>query len=140
LATCRTHGIGFVPYSPLGRGFLSGELSSIDDLPLDDWRRNDPRYQGENFAANKKIVDVVRGIGDAHGVSPAQIALAWLLAQGQDIVPIPGVKRRATMEDSIAAVNVTLSEADLTAIEQVAPKGGTAGPRYGEQGMRMVRL
>jgi aryl-alcohol dehydrogenase-like predicted oxidoreductase len=140
LATCRTHGIGFVPYSPLGRGFLSGELSSIDDLPLDDWRRNDPRYQGENFAANKKIVDVVRDIGEAHGVSPAQIALAWLLAQGQDIVPIPGVKRRATMEDSIAAVNVTLSEADLTAIEQVAPKGGTAGPRYGEQGMRMVRL
>jgi aryl-alcohol dehydrogenase-like predicted oxidoreductase len=140
LATCRANGIGFVPYSPLGRGFLSGDINSIDDLPADDWRRNDPRYQGENFAANMKIVDVVRGIGEAHGVSPAQVALAWLLAQGDDIVPIPGVKRRVTMEDSVAAVNVTLTAADLTAIEKVAPKGGTAGPRYGEQGMRMVRL
>jgi aryl-alcohol dehydrogenase-like predicted oxidoreductase len=140
LATCRANGIGFVPYSPLGRGFLSGEINSIDDLPADDWRRNDPRYQGENFAANKKIVDVVRGIGEAHGVSPAQVALAWLLSQGDDIIPIPGVKRRVTMEDSLAAVNVTLTAADLAAIEKVAPKGGTAGPRYGEQGMRMVRL
>jgi aryl-alcohol dehydrogenase-like predicted oxidoreductase len=140
LATCRANGIGFVPYSPLGRGFLSGDINSIDDLPADDWRRNDPRYQGENFAANMKIVDVVRGIGEAHGVSPAQVALAWLLSQGEDIVPIPGVKRRVTMEDSVAAVNITLTAADLAAIEQVAPKGGTAGPRYGEQGMRMVRL
>jgi aryl-alcohol dehydrogenase-like predicted oxidoreductase len=140
LATCRANGIGFVPYSPLGRGFLSGDINSIDDLPADDWRRNDPRYQGENFAANMKIVDVVRGIGEAHGVSPAQVALAWLLSQGDDIVPIPGVKRRVTMEDSVAAVNVTLTAADLAAIEKVAPKGGTAGPRYGEQGMRMVRL
>jgi aryl-alcohol dehydrogenase-like predicted oxidoreductase len=140
LATCRANGIGFVPYSPLGRGFLSGDINSIDDLPADDWRRNDPRYQGENFAANMKIVDVVRGIGEAHGVSAAQVALAWLLSQGDDIVPIPGVKRRVTMEDSVAAVNVALTAADLAAIEQVAPKGGTAGPRYGEQGMRMVRL
>jgi aryl-alcohol dehydrogenase-like predicted oxidoreductase len=140
LATCRANGIGFVPYSPLGRGFLSGDINSIDDLPADDWRRNDPRYQGDNFAANMKIVDVVRGIGEAHGVSPAQVALAWLLSQGDAIVPIPGVKRRVTMEDSVAAVNVTLTAADLAAIEKVAPKGGTAGPRYGEQGMRMVRL
>jgi aryl-alcohol dehydrogenase-like predicted oxidoreductase len=140
LATCRANGIGFVPYSPLGRGFLSGDINSIDDLPADDWRRNDPRYQGENFAANMKIVDVVRGIGEAHGVSAAQVALAWLLSQGDDIVPIPGVKRRVTMEDSVAAVNVALTAADLAAIERVAPKGGTAGPRYGEQGMKMVRL
>ena len=140
LPTCRELGIGFVPYSPLGRGFLTGSISSLDDLRADDWRRNDPRYQGDNFAANLKIVDVIRGIADAHGVSLAQIALAWLLAQGDDIVPIPGFKRRVTMEDSIAAVNVTLSVADIAALEAIAPRGGTAGPRYGERGMKMVRL
>ena len=140
LPTCRELGIGFVPYSPLGRGFLTGSIKSLEDLPADDWRRNDPRYQGDNFAANLKIVDVIRGIADAHGVSLAQIALAWLLAQGDDIVPIPGFKRRVTMEDSIAAVNVTLSAADIEALEAIAPRGGTAGPRYGERGMRMVRL
>ncbi len=140
LVTCRELGIGFVPYSPLGRGFLTGSISSLDDLPADDWRRNDPRYQGDNFAANLKIVDVIRGIADAHHVSLAQIALAWLLAQGDDIVPIPGFKRRVTMEDSIAAVNVTLTSADLAALEAIAPRGGTSGPRYSERGMKMVRL
>ena len=140
LVTCRELGIGFVPYSPLGRGFLTGSISSLDDLPADDWRRNDPRYQGDNFAANLKIVDVIRGIADAHNVSLAQIALAWLLAQGDDIVPIPGFKRRVTMEDSIAAVNVTLTSADLAALEAIAPRGGTSGPRYSERGMKMVRL
>jgi aryl-alcohol dehydrogenase-like predicted oxidoreductase len=140
LVTCRELGIGFVPYSPLGRGFLTGSISSLDDLPADDWRRNDPRYQGDNFAANLKIVDVIRGIADAHNVSLAQIALAWLLAQGEDIVPIPGFKRRVTMEDSVAAVNVTLTDADLAALEAIAPRGGTSGPRYSERGMKMVRL
>ena len=140
LVTCRELGIGFVPYSPLGRGFLTGSISSLDDLPADDWRRNDPRYQGDNFAENLKIVDVIRGIADAHHVSLAQIALAWLLAQGDDIVPIPGFKRRVTMEDSIAAVNVTLTSADLAALEAIAPRGGTSGPRYSERGMKMVRL
>lgn len=140
LVTCRELGIGFVPYSPLGRGFLTGSISSLDDLPADDWRRNDPRYQGENFAANLKIVDVIRGIADAHHVSLAQIALAWLLAQGEDIVPIPGFKRRVTMEDSIATVNVTLTDSDLAALEAIAPRGGTSGPRYSERGMKMVRL
>jgi aryl-alcohol dehydrogenase-like predicted oxidoreductase len=140
LPTCRANGIGFVPYSPLGRGFLTGDFKSIDDLPANDWRRNDPRFQGDNFAANMKILDVMRGIADSHGVSLAQIALAWLLAQGDDIVPIPGFKRRMTMEDSVAAANVTLRADDLSALDAIAPKGGTAGPRYGERAMSMVRL
>lgn len=140
IPTCRELGIGFVPYSPLGRGFLTGQIKTRDDLPENDWRRNDPRYSEENFATNLKIVDVVRMIADAHGVSLAQIALAWLLAQGEDIVPIPGSKRRATMEDCAAAVAVTLSANDLAQLDSAAPRGGTAGPRYGESGMRMVRL
>jgi aryl-alcohol dehydrogenase-like predicted oxidoreductase len=140
LPTCRANGIGFVPYSPLGRGFLTGDFKSIDDLPANDWRRNDPRFQGDNFAANMKILDVMRGVADAHGVSLAQIALAWLLAQGDDIVPIPGFKRRMTMEDSVAAAEVTLSADDVATLSAIAPRGGTAGPRYSERAMAMVRL
>jgi aryl-alcohol dehydrogenase-like predicted oxidoreductase len=140
LPACRKHGIGFVPYSPLGRGFLTGSIKSHADLAANDWRLNDPRYSEENFAENMQIVDVVRRISEAHNVSPAQIALAWLLAQGNDIVPIPGTKRRITMEDSIAAVNVTLSSEDLATLDKAAPRGGTAGQRYGERGMKMVRL
>ncbi len=140
LPACRENGIGFVPYSPLGRGFLTGQIKSLDDLSEGDWRRNDPRYQGDNFAENLKIVAVMEGIAEAHGVSAAQVALAWLLAQGEDIVPIPGFKRRLTMEDSVAAADLTLTADDLSAIEAIAPRGGTAGPRYGESGMRMVRL
>jgi aryl-alcohol dehydrogenase-like predicted oxidoreductase len=140
LPVCREHGIGFVPYSPLGRGFLAGAVRSRDELPETDWRRNDPRYSDENLPANLAIVDAIGAVADTHGVSKAQVALAWLLAQGEDIVPIPGTKRRATMEDSIGAANLTLTADDLAAIEAAAPKGGTSGPRYGEQGMRMVRL
>jgi aryl-alcohol dehydrogenase-like predicted oxidoreductase len=140
LVTCRANGIGFVPYSPLGRGFLTGAIKSYDDLPADDWRRQDPRYQDENFAANMRIVDVVGSIADAHGASKAQVALAWLLAQGDDIVPIPGVKRMMTMEDSVAAADLKLTEADLAAIEAAAPRGGTSGPRYRPAGMAMVRI
>lgn len=140
LALCREHGTGFVPYSPLGRGFLTGQIKSIDDLPAEDWRHNDPRFGGDNFAKNLEMVDVVRAVADTHNVSTAQIALAWLLAQGDDIVPIPGTKRRVTMEDSIAAVNVNLSKVDLATLEKAAPRGGTAGPRYGERGMSMVRI
>lgn len=140
LPVCRALGIGFVPYSPLGRGFLTGQFKSLDDLPDNDWRRNDPRYAGDNFAENLKIVDVVRSVADAHGVSLAQIALAWLLAQGDDIVPIPGSKRRVTMEDSVAAADVTLTTADIATLNAAAPVGATAGPRYGEAGMKMVRL
>ena len=140
LPVCRELGIGFVPYSPLGRGFLTGQFKSLDDLPDNDWQRNDPRYAGDNFAENLKIVDVVRSVADAHGVSLAQIALAWLLAQGDDIVPIPGSKRRVTMEDSVAAADVTLTAADIATLNAAAPVGATAGPRYGEAGMKMVRL
>ncbi|MEZ5708340.1 MAG: aldo/keto reductase [Blastomonas sp.] len=140
LPVCQDLGIGFVPYSPLGRGFLTGQITSRDDLGEDDFRRNDPRYSEENFARNMEIVDVVKAIADAHSVSPAQIALAWLLAQGDDIVPIPGTKRRATLEDSMAASNVTLTSEDLDRLDEAAPRGQTAGNRYGEALMRTVRL
>jgi aryl-alcohol dehydrogenase-like predicted oxidoreductase len=140
LPTCRELGIGFVPYSPLGRGFLTGSIRSLDDLPATDWRRNDPRYQGDNFAANLKVVDVVGEVAAKHGVTNAQIALAWLLAQGDDIVPIPGFKRRVTMEDSAKAADVTLDADDLAKLDAAAPRGGTSGNRYSEAGMRMVRL
>lgn len=140
LPTCRDLGIGFVPYSPLGRGFLTGSIRSLDDLPENDWRRQDPRYQGENFAANLKLVDVVAEVAAKHGASNAQIALAWLLAQGDDIVPIPGFKRRATLVDSAKAADIQLDGDDLAKLEAAAPRGGTAGPRYGERGMKMVRL
>ena len=140
LPLCQDLGIGFVPYSPLGRGFLTGQISKRSDLPEDDYRRNDPRYSDENFATNMTIVDAVKKVAAAHSVSPAQIALAWLLAQGNDVVPIPGSKRRATLEDSMAAVNVTLSRADLDALDAAAPRDATAGQRYGEMGMKMVRI
>lgn len=140
LTTCRELGIGFVPYSPLGRGFLAGQIRSFDAIPADDWRRNDPRWSEANFATNFKVVEVVEGIAAAHNASAAQVALAWLLAQGDDIVPIPGTKRRATMEDSVRAADLVLTADDLAALDAASPKGATAGPRYGEQGMRMVRI
>ncbi len=140
LGACRENGIGFIPYSPLGRGFLAGTIRSRDELPENDWRRNDPRYSEENLPANLAIVDAIAGVAAKHGVSNAQVALAWLLAQGDDIVPIPGTKRRVTMEDSVGAADVTLTADDLAAIDAAAPRGGTSGPRYGEMGMRMVRL
>jgi aryl-alcohol dehydrogenase-like predicted oxidoreductase len=140
LPTCRELGVGFVPYSPLGRGFLAGSIRSLDDLSANDWRRNDPRYQGDNLAANLKVVDAIAAVAVKHDVSNAVIALAWLLAQGDDIVPIPGFKRRFTMEDSASSVDVTLESDDLAALNAAAPRGGTAGPRYGEAGMKMVRL
>jgi aryl-alcohol dehydrogenase-like predicted oxidoreductase len=137
LPLCRELGIGFVPYSPLGRGFLTGQFKSRADLPQGDWRHNDPRWSEENFAANLGIVATVQAVADRHNVSPARIALAWLLAQGEDIVPIPGVKRRVTLEDSVAAVEVALSAEDL---EVLGAARAVSGPRYGEMGMRMVRL
>ncbi|MFN3474219.1 MAG: aldo/keto reductase [Blastomonas sp.] len=140
LPLCQDFGIGFVPYSPLGRGFLTGQFTKRSDLPEGDYRLNDPRYSEDNFASNMAIVDAVKTVAAAHSVSPAQIALAWLLAQGEDVVPIPGSKRRATLEDSMAAVNVKLSAADLDALDAAAPRDGTAGERYGEIGMKMVRI
>jgi len=140
LPTCRALGIGFVPYSPLGRGFLTGAFRNLDELPENDWRRQDPRFQGDNFATNLAIVDIVGEIAAKHEASHAQIALAWILAQGNDIVPIPGFKRRVTMEDSAKASDVTLDANDLATLDLAAPRGGTSGPRYGERGMKMVRL
>ena len=140
LQLCRDNDVGFIPYSPLGRGFLAGDIRSLDDLRPDDWRRQDPRYSAENMPANLAIVDAVAAVAERHGVSNAQIALAWLLAQGPTIVPIPGVKRRETMRDSVGAPTVALTERDLADLDAAAPKGGTAGPRYGERGMKMVRL
>ena len=139
LTACRENGIGFVPYSPLGRGFLTGSIRSLDDLPANDWRRNDPRYSTENMPKNLAIVDAIARVAERHGVSNAQIALAWLLAQGEDIVPIPGVKRSATMIDSAGAPDVTLTADDLAAIGAAAPYGETAGPRYAAAGMASVK-
>lgn len=140
LPACRENGIGFVPYSPLGRGFLAGGIRSASDLPANDWRRNDPRYSDENMPKNLAIVDAVAQVAERHGVSNAQIALAWLLAQGDDIVPIPGVKRPETMRDSVGAPEVRLSEEDLATLDEAAPNGGTAGPRYSTAGMAGVKL
>ena len=140
LQTCRDNGIGFVPYSPLGRGFLAGGIRSLADLPADDWRHNDPRYSKENLPSNLGVVDAIGAVADRHGVSNAQVALAWLLAQGDDVVPIPGVKRRATMADSIGAPDLVLSDDDLAALDAASPRGATAGPRYDARNMAMVRI
>jgi aryl-alcohol dehydrogenase-like predicted oxidoreductase len=140
LATVRELGIGFVAYSPLGRGFLAGTIRSVDELPDNDSRRQAPRFQGENFAKNLTVVDRVREIANRKGVTPGQLALAWVLAQGQDIVPIPGTKRRSYLESNVAASQVELSNADLAAIDEVAPQGVAAGERYPEGAMRMVHL
>ena len=140
LPICKANDVGFVPYSPLGRGFLAGGIRSLDDLGPDDWRRQDPRYSAENMPRNLAVVDAVAAVAARHGVSNAQVALAWLLAQGANIVPIPGVKRRETMRDSAGAPALALTERDLRELDEAAPRGGTAGPRYGERGMRMVRL
>lgn len=140
LPTCRELGIGFVPYSPLGRGFLAGQIRSRADIPEGDWRLTSPRFAQEHFAANLTIVDAVERVAARHEASAAQVALAWLLAQGPDIVPIPGTKRRATMEDSVGAADLTLTDADLAELDAAAPRGATSGARYNDIGMRMVRL
>ncbi len=130
LPTVRELGIGFVAYSPLGRGFLSGSITSADDLAADDFRRNSPRFQGENFNKNLQLVERVKEIAGEKGVTPGQLAIAWLLAQGDDIVPIPGTKRRAYLEENVAAVDITLNQAELERINEVAPKNVAAGDRY----------
>lgn len=140
LPTCRELGIGFVPYSPLGRGFLTGTVTRAEDLPEGDYRRNDPRYQEDNYDANMRIVGVVKAVAERRGASPAQVALAWLLAQGPEVVPIPGAKRRVTLEDSMAAAEVVLTADDVAEISAVAPVGATSGPRYRPAGMATVRL
>jgi aryl-alcohol dehydrogenase-like predicted oxidoreductase len=140
LATVRELGIGFVAYSPLGRGFLTGRFKTPEDLPADDWRRNHPRFQGENFNRNLQLVEEVRRLAAEKRCTPAQLALAWLLARGRDIVPIPGTKSRKYLEENAGAVNVRLTPDDLRRIEQVAPRGVAAGARYPEAGMQRVNL
>jgi aryl-alcohol dehydrogenase-like predicted oxidoreductase len=138
LPTVRELEIGFVAYSPLGRGFLTGQIRRFEDLPEDDFRRVSPRFQGENFKKNLGLVEKVKEIANEKDVTPGQLALAWLRHQGEDIVPIPGTKRRKYLEENAAAVEVTLTEEDLRRIDEVAPKGVAAGERYNEAGMRTV--
>jgi aryl-alcohol dehydrogenase-like predicted oxidoreductase len=132
--------VGFVAYSPLGRGFLTGQIKHIDDLAADDFRRQNPRFQGENFNKNLELVARVEEIAKEHKCTSAQLALAWVLAQGDDIVPIPGTRHPERVEENVAAVDVVLSESDLRRIDAAAPKGVAAGERYAEGGMRAVNL
>jgi len=140
LATTRELGIGFVAYSPLGRGFLSGAITSRDQFGEDDFRRNSPRFTGENFTKNLAVVERVRQLADAKGVTPSQLALAWVLARGDDIVPIPGTKRRTYLEENVAALSVELSREDLASIEELAPKGVAAGERYPVEHMSRINV
>jgi aryl-alcohol dehydrogenase-like predicted oxidoreductase len=138
LDACRELGIGFVPYSPLGRGFLTGQIKSFDDFAPDDYRRRSPRFQGENFNKNLELVASIEKLAAEKGCTPAQLALAWVLAQGEDIVPIPGTKRRKYLEENIGALDVRLTPEDLRRINEVAPKGVAAGTRYPEAMMSAV--
>jgi aryl-alcohol dehydrogenase-like predicted oxidoreductase len=138
LPTLRELGIGYVAYSPLGRGFLTGQFQTPEDFSADDYRRNSPRFQGENFYKNLQLVEQIKQIASEKGVTPSQLALAWLLAQGEDIVPIPGTKRRVYLEENAVATQIVLTETDLNRIEQVAPKGVAAGERYPSQTMGTV--
>ena len=138
LPTCRELGIGFVAYSPLGRGFLTGQFKSFDDLAADDYRRNSPRFQGQNFQKNLDLVQRVEEIAAGKGCKPSQLALAWVLAQGDDIVPIPGTKRRKYLEENVGALGVQLSADDLARIDEVFPRDATSGARYPEHMMQLV--
>jgi len=138
LPTCRELGIGFVAYSPLGRGFLTGRFRSIDDLPADDYRRNSPRFQGENFQKNLDLVARIESLAREKGCTPSQLALAWLLVQGDDIVPIPGTKRRRYLEENVGALDITLTAQELQEIDDIAPRGAAAGARYPEAMLRTV--
>jgi aryl-alcohol dehydrogenase-like predicted oxidoreductase len=138
LRTVRELKIGFVAYSPLGRGFLTGRFTRVEDLAAGDWRRNHPRFQGENFTKNLDLAARVRALAQEKGCSPAQLALSWVLAQGRDIVPIPGTKRRTYLEDDLGALEVELTKTDVKRIDEALPRGAAAGMRYNEGGMRTV--
>jgi aryl-alcohol dehydrogenase-like predicted oxidoreductase len=138
LATCRELGIGFVAYSPLGRGFLTGQFKRFEDLAADDYRRVSPRFQGENFQKNLDLVHRVEEMAKEKGCTPSQLAVAWVLAQGNDIVPIPGTKRRKFLEDNVGALQVRLSEGDLRRMSEVFPTGAASGERYPEHVMKLV--
>ena len=137
---CERLGIGFVPYSPLGRGFLTGQIRSVDDLDADDYRRESPRFQGENFAKNLQLAEKIGELAQEKGVKPSQLALAWVLSRGDNMVPIPGTKRRHYLEENIAALDVSLSEAEIAAIEAVFPFRVAAGDRYNAEMMRILSV
>jgi aryl-alcohol dehydrogenase-like predicted oxidoreductase len=138
LDTCRRLGIAFVPYSPLGRGFLTGALKSPDDFAADDYRRSSPRFQGENFGKNLLLVQKVEQLAAEKGITAGQLALAWVLAQGNDVIPIPGTKQRKYLEQNVAALDVTLSAAELQALKELFPSSAVAGGRYPEAAMKLV--
>ena len=138
LPVCRELGIGFVAYSPLGRGFLTGQIRRFEDLAPDDWRRNNPRFQGANFQKNLDLVERITQMAAKKGCTPSQLALAWVLAQGNDIIPIPGTKRRRYLEENAKAAEIVLTPEDLRRIDEVAPKGAAAGDRYPPAGMAAV--
>jgi len=140
LPACRELGVGFVPYSPLGRGFLTGQIQKFEDLAVDDYRRLSPRFQGGNFQKNLELVQKIHEIAREKDCQPSQLALAWLLAQGDDIVPIPGTKRIKFLEENIGALQIPLTATDLERINEVAPRGVAAGERYHEAGMKGVNL
>ncbi|MFJ5434785.1 aldo/keto reductase [Pectobacterium sp. CHL-2024] len=135
LPTCERLGIGFVPYSPLGRGFLTGAIRSPDDLAADDFRRTNPRFSGESFGKNLQLVEKINQLAQEKQVTPSQLALAWVLAQGEHIVPIPGTKRRRYLEENVAALDVTLTKEELAAIDAIFPPDAAAGERYGKESM-----
>ena len=138
LPTVRELGIGFVPYSPLGRGFLTGRFQRPEDIPENDFRRFSPRFSGENFRRNLELVDKIKAMAEQKGCTPAQLALAWVLGQGEDLVPIPGTKRRTYLDENIGALAVKLTEADRTEIDAILPPGAAAGTRYPEAAMAML--
>jgi aryl-alcohol dehydrogenase-like predicted oxidoreductase len=138
LGTCRELGVGFVAYSPLGRGFLTGQFTRFEDFPEDDYRRSSPRFQGENFQKNLDLVHEIEEIAKEKGCKPSQLALAWVLAQDKNIVPIPGTKRRKYLEENVAAIDVKLTEEDLRRIDEIFPTGAAAGLRYPEHMMSIV--
>ncbi|TPE45933.1 aldo/keto reductase [Pontibacter mangrovi] len=140
LPAVRELGIGFVPYSPLGRGFLTGQIRQFEDLAEDDYRRHSPRFQGNNFQKNLDLVKKIEQLAKQKNCTPSQLALAWLLAQGEDLVPIPGTKRRKYLEENVGALDVHLTQAELQQINEIAPKGVAAGGRYREEQMASVNL
>ena len=140
LPACREMGVGFVPYSPLGRGFLTAGIKSLDSLAANDWRRTNPRFEGENFQRNLELVRRIEEIAVTKKCKPSQLALAWVLSQGKDIVPIPGTTKRSHLEDNVAALAVELAPEDLKILDQAMPPGATAGTRYPELGMKTVQI
>jgi aryl-alcohol dehydrogenase-like predicted oxidoreductase len=138
LEACRRLGVGFVPYSPLGRGFLTGAFSTPDDFEPDDYRRHSPRFQGENFARNLQLVEQVKQLAQEKHATPAQLALAWVLAQGDDLVPIPGTKRRDRLDENLGALDVRLTAAELEAIDAIFPPDAASGPRYAEAMLKLL--